>query len=220
MNKGKIVQVVGPVVDVEFPGELPGIYNALTVDYKVQGQPIKLTLEVQQHLGDKLGPDRLDVRHRGPQARLRGRRHRRAHLDAGRRRRDGARVRRVRQPGRRARPGQGREVLSDPPAGPDARGPIDVARSAHHRHQSHRSDLPVPEGRQGRRVRRRGRGQDRRHHGADQQHRQAAWRRLGVRRRRRAHPRGQRPLQGNVRGGRHQAGRTSARRRSRSCTAR
>src|SRR5216683_426279 len=52
MNKGKIVQVIGPVVDVEFPGELPGIYNALTVDYKVENQPVKLTLEVEQHLGD------------------------------------------------------------------------------------------------------------------------------------------------------------------------
>ena len=46
MNKGKIVQVIGPVVDVEFPDALPAIYNALTVDYKVEGQPIKLTLEV------------------------------------------------------------------------------------------------------------------------------------------------------------------------------
>src|ERR1700675_878465 len=53
MNKGKIVQVVGPVVDVAFPETLPGIYSALTVDYKIQDQPIKLTLEVQQHLGDK-----------------------------------------------------------------------------------------------------------------------------------------------------------------------
>ena len=52
MNKGKIVQVIGPVVDVEFPGSLPAIYNALTVEFKVQGGPIKLTLEVQQHLGD------------------------------------------------------------------------------------------------------------------------------------------------------------------------
>src|SRR5258706_5842811 len=52
MNKGKIVQVIGPVVDVEFPGAVPGIYSALTVDYKVQDQPTKLTLEVQQHLGD------------------------------------------------------------------------------------------------------------------------------------------------------------------------
>jgi F-type H+-transporting ATPase subunit beta len=54
MNKGNIVKVVGPVVDVEFPEELPGIYNALTVEYKVQNQPAKVTLEVQQHLGDRL----------------------------------------------------------------------------------------------------------------------------------------------------------------------
>jgi F-type H+/Na+-transporting ATPase subunit beta len=53
MSKGTIVQVVGPVVDVEFHDALPRIYNALTVEYKVQDQPVKLTLEVQQHLGDK-----------------------------------------------------------------------------------------------------------------------------------------------------------------------
>ncbi len=52
MNKGKIVQVIGPVVDVEFPDKLPRIYNALTVDYKAKGGPDKLTLEVQQHIGD------------------------------------------------------------------------------------------------------------------------------------------------------------------------
>src|SRR5271157_5481124 len=53
MNTGKIVQVVGPVVDVAFQDKLPGIYNALTVEYKVRDEPVKLTLEVQQHLGDK-----------------------------------------------------------------------------------------------------------------------------------------------------------------------
>ena len=53
MGKGKVVQVAGPVVDVEFPDSLPGIYNALSVEYTIQGQPIKLTLEVQQHLGDR-----------------------------------------------------------------------------------------------------------------------------------------------------------------------
>ena len=52
MNKGKIVQVIGPVVDVEFSGELPSIYNALNVEYKLDDQPVKLVLEVQQHLGD------------------------------------------------------------------------------------------------------------------------------------------------------------------------
>lgn len=49
-EQGKIVQVVGPVVDLEFPEALPGIYHALTVEYKVQNQPTTLTLEVQQHL--------------------------------------------------------------------------------------------------------------------------------------------------------------------------
>ncbi|HEY8187542.1 MAG TPA: F0F1 ATP synthase subunit beta [Pyrinomonadaceae bacterium] len=53
MSTGTIVQVSGPVVDVEFPDLLPGIYNALSVEYKVGDQPVKLTLEVQQHLGDK-----------------------------------------------------------------------------------------------------------------------------------------------------------------------
>jgi F-type H+-transporting ATPase subunit beta len=52
MNKGKIVRVIGPVVDVEFPGQLPAIYNALTVEFEVLGKNTKLTLEVEQHLGD------------------------------------------------------------------------------------------------------------------------------------------------------------------------
>src|ERR1043165_8249230 len=52
MNKGKIVQVIGPVVDVEFTDRLPAIYNAPTLEYKVQDQPVKLTLEVEQNLGD------------------------------------------------------------------------------------------------------------------------------------------------------------------------
>jgi len=54
MNKGNIVQVIGPVVDVEFPQEqkLPKIYNALEIEYEVGGNPTKLTLEVQQHLGE------------------------------------------------------------------------------------------------------------------------------------------------------------------------
>jgi F-type H+/Na+-transporting ATPase subunit beta len=52
MNKGKIVQVAGPVVDVEFAENRPAIYNALTVEFKVEDETINLTLEVQQHLGD------------------------------------------------------------------------------------------------------------------------------------------------------------------------
>jgi len=53
MNKGKIVQVIGPVVDVEFPDPLPAIYNALAVEFDVPGQGrAKRILEVEQHLGD------------------------------------------------------------------------------------------------------------------------------------------------------------------------
>src|ERR1700712_3367347 len=54
MNTGKIVQVIGPVVDVEFAStaQLPRIYNALELEYEVNGNPTKLTLEVQQHLGE------------------------------------------------------------------------------------------------------------------------------------------------------------------------
>ena len=57
MSTGKIVQVIGPVVDVEFePGKLPAIYNALLVQ-GVENKDIfsysqKLTLEVAQHLGE------------------------------------------------------------------------------------------------------------------------------------------------------------------------
>ena len=54
MNTGKIMQIIGPVVDAEFTGSLPAIYNALTVQFDVPGQgATKLTLEVQQHLGDQ-----------------------------------------------------------------------------------------------------------------------------------------------------------------------
>jgi F-type H+-transporting ATPase subunit beta len=53
MNTGKIVQVIGPVVDVEFEaGKLPALYQALTISYDLLGTATTLTLEVQQHLGD------------------------------------------------------------------------------------------------------------------------------------------------------------------------
>jgi F-type H+-transporting ATPase subunit beta len=51
-NTGKIVQVIGPVVDVQFAGNsIPPIYQALTVEFDVSGKTENLTLEVQQHLG-------------------------------------------------------------------------------------------------------------------------------------------------------------------------
>ncbi|HTR19423.1 MAG TPA: F0F1 ATP synthase subunit beta [Gemmatimonadales bacterium] len=53
-NIGKVVQVIGPVIDVEFePEHLPELYNALTVDHPGgEGMPaIRLVAEVQQHIG-------------------------------------------------------------------------------------------------------------------------------------------------------------------------
>src|SRR5476649_2115483 len=53
MNTGKIVQVIGPVVDVQFADHaIPPIYQALTVDFTVSGKSEHLTLEIQQHLGE------------------------------------------------------------------------------------------------------------------------------------------------------------------------
>ena len=53
MNTGKIVQIIGPVVDIEFADKLPDLYNALTLEYDMPGAgKTKLTFEVQQHLGD------------------------------------------------------------------------------------------------------------------------------------------------------------------------
>ena len=53
MNKGKIVQVIGAVIDARFEkGKVPGIYQALEVKLQVGGNDVRLVLEVQQHLGE------------------------------------------------------------------------------------------------------------------------------------------------------------------------
>jgi F-type H+-transporting ATPase subunit beta len=58
MNIGKIVQVIGPVVDVEFPsGKLPANYNALKIKMPQDGNggaAATLTVEVASHLGDNI----------------------------------------------------------------------------------------------------------------------------------------------------------------------
>ena len=53
-NIGKIVQVIGPVVDVDFSasGKLPEIYNALEITLDFGGKTQRLVCEVQSHLGD------------------------------------------------------------------------------------------------------------------------------------------------------------------------
>jgi F-type H+-transporting ATPase subunit beta len=49
---GKVIQVMGPVVDVDFENYLPAINEALYVELKVEGKDKKLVLEVAAHLGD------------------------------------------------------------------------------------------------------------------------------------------------------------------------
>jgi len=50
--KGKITQVIGPVVDVDFEDYLPEINEAIEVNYQLEGKDQKLILEVASHLGD------------------------------------------------------------------------------------------------------------------------------------------------------------------------
>ena len=53
MSTGKIVQIIGPVVDVEFPPDrLPAIYNALKIRRGSNGDSEEITAEVAQHLGE------------------------------------------------------------------------------------------------------------------------------------------------------------------------
>jgi F-type H+/Na+-transporting ATPase subunit beta len=54
-NIGTIVQVIGPVVDVDFSGtgKMPRLLEALEIHFEVNGQPTRLVLEVQQHLGNR-----------------------------------------------------------------------------------------------------------------------------------------------------------------------
>ena len=50
---GKVIRVIGPVVDVEFDGHLPAIYNAVRIKGKGQGgETIDVIAETQQHLGE------------------------------------------------------------------------------------------------------------------------------------------------------------------------
>ena len=196
-NTGTIVQVIGPVVDVDFSearSPCRSIYDALEIEFDVNGEPTKLTLEVQQHLGESwvraIAMSSTEGLKRGIEV-----------IDTGAP---------ISVPVGEGVLGRIFNVTGDPV---DERGPVNFtkrypihrpaptlidqdakATRARDRHQGHRPDLPLHQGRQGRRVRRRGRRQDRRHHGADQQHRQRPRRLFRVRRRRRTHPRRQRSL--------------------------
>ncbi|MGC4962049.1 F0F1 ATP synthase subunit beta [Gordonia sp. DT218] len=53
--EGRVVRIIGPVVDVEFPrGSIPELFNALHAEIALEAVAKTLTLEVAQHLGDNL----------------------------------------------------------------------------------------------------------------------------------------------------------------------
>ena len=136
MNKGKIVQVIGPVVDVEFPGNLPGIYNALTVEYDLPFQgKTKLTLEVQQHMGDNwvraVAMSTTDGLKRGMEVTDTGEPISMPVGDAVM----GRVFNVVGETGGRTRAGPDGEALPDPSSGSDAGGPVHQSAGAGHRHQ-------------------------------------------------------------------------------------
>ena len=55
MNTGKVIQVIGPVVDIEFPPDnLPAIYNSVKIADSSTEVEISLIVEVMQHLGDNI----------------------------------------------------------------------------------------------------------------------------------------------------------------------
>ena len=187
---GRITQVIGAVVDVQFDGHLPAILNAL--ETKNGGN--RLVLEVAQHLGEStvrtIAMDTTEGLVRGQEV-----------TDTGAP---------ISVPVGAGTLGRIMNVIGEPvdEAGPiDAEGmraihqrsadlyrPVDRSGNPRHRHQGRRPARALRQGRQDRPVRRRRRRQDRADPGTDQQRRQGAWRLFGVRRRRRAHPRRQRPL--------------------------
>ena len=201
-NVGTITQVMGAVVDVQFDGDLPRILNAL----HAENQGKRLVLEVAQHLGENDGAHHRHGHDRRPGARPEGGRHRRADHRAGRPGDARPHHERHRRAGRRARPGQRHEA---------------PRRSIARRRNSSTSrpkreilvtgikvvDLLAPYAKGGKIGLFGGAGVGKtviimelinniaKAHGGV----------LGVRRRRRAHPRGQRPLSRDDRIGRHQA---------------
>ena len=216
-GQGKVVQVIGPVVDVEFPdGKLPQILSALKMTNPgISSSQDNLTLEVAQHLGESTvrtiamdttdglvrgmlvrdtgGPIAMPV---GPEClgpdsqrdrRPRRRRPPRAHQNARSDSQGSARPSSSNQPRSRSSRRASRSSISSPPTGKVARSGSSGA-PAWARPCSSR---------------------------AHQQRRQGARRRELFRRCRRAHARGQRPLHRNDRDkARRPASRSSARQRS------
>ena len=187
---GRITQVIGAVVDVQFEGHLPAILNA--IETKNGGN--RLVLEVAQHLGEStvrtIAMDTTEGLVRGQEVNDTGSPIM-VPVGAGTL---GRIMNVIGEPVDEAGPIDGRGHARDPSGSAALYRPVDRSRNSRHRHQGRRSAGALRQGRQDRPVRRRRRRQDRADSGTDQQRRQGARRLFGVRRRRRAHPRRQRPL--------------------------
>ena len=208
---GRILQVIGAVVDVKFDGHLPEILNALETTnegLKSSGNPTgRLVLEVAQHLGENavrcIAMDTSEGLTRGQDVTDTGAP---ISVPVG----DqclGRIINVIGEPVDEAGPLNMTNSARDPSARADLFRAGDGSADPRDRHQGRRSPRALREGRQDRPVRRRGRRQDRADHGTHQQRREGARRLFRVRRRRRAHPRRQRPLSRDDRGRRQQEGR-------------
>ncbi len=197
---GRITQVIGAVVDVQFVGHLPAILNAL--ETKNHGN--RLVLEVAQHLGEStvrtIAMDSTEGLVRSQEVTDTGQP---IEVPVGEETL-GRIMNVIGEPVDEAGPVKTKEKRAIHQNAPSYVEQVDGGADPHHRHQGGRSAGALRQGRQDRPVRRRRRRQDRADHGAHQQRRQGARRLFGVRRRRRAHARRQRPLSRDDRVGRQQ----------------
>ncbi len=206
-TNGTVAQVIGAVVDVAFEGELPR--DPHRAGDRQQRQPAgargRAAPRREHRAHDRDGRDRR------PDPRPEGDQHRRADLGAGRPQDARPHPQRDRRADRRARsgrtPSSARRSTPRPRRSSTSRP---KRRSSSPASRSSTCSRPAARGGKiglfgGAGVR-----QDRADPGADQQHRQGPRRRLGVRRRGRAHPRGQRPLPRVPRRRRHRQGRRRA----------
>ena len=187
---GRVTQVIGAVVDVKFDSYLPPILNAL----ETTNNGNRLVLEVAQHLGENsvrcIAMDISEGLVRGQEVMDTG-----APITVPVGEGTLGRIMNVdRRSRRRSRPDQDGGTPRDPSADAVLRRAVDRSADPGHRNQGRRPARALRQGRQDRPFRRRGRRQDRAHSGAHQQRRQDPRRLFGVRWRRRAHPRRQRPL--------------------------
>ncbi len=176
---GRVIQVIGPVLDIQFEqGHLPAIYNAVRITSEGFNlpEPLDVTAEVQQHLGEgrvrTVAMEPTEGMVRGMKA-----------VDLGMP---------ITVPVGRATLGRVMNVLGKPV---DQLGPL-KSETNYSFSDTRAAEQAVLEGRKNRLVRRRGCRKNCFDSGVDSQRRDAARRRVRVRRRRRADARRKRPVAG------------------------